>query len=63
MPVKTEFVSKASQEAKIGSMDVPTSLLTQLPEGTPTSEAAQKIPTATEDSVSRGNDRTSTVQA
>lgn len=63
MPVKTEFVSRESQEARVNSAKVPTSLLTQLPEGTPTSEATAKVTTETESAVERGEGKTSRVEA
>lgn len=63
MPVKTEFVSKESQEARVNSVTVPTNLLDQLPEGTPTSEATAKVSTETETAMERGEGQTSKVEA
>lgn len=44
MPVKSEFVTRQSQEARVGKMTVPTQLIKSLPEGQPTDNATAKMP-------------------
>lgn len=47
MPVKSEFVTRQSQEARVGKMTVPTQLIKDLPEGQPTDNATAKMPSDT----------------